>query len=65
VEGKRIEALMSNINTVLGVIANPPTQYMKEQEMQEMSDKFKPYRSVFMWYTWRAADVNISTFDEA
>ncbi|KAH8596504.1 DNA glycosylase [Bisporella sp. PMI_857] len=39
-------------------------KYMKEQEMEEVSDKFKPYRSVYMWYLWRCADVNISTFDE-
>ncbi|KAI1002564.1 hypothetical protein K3495_g5633 [Podosphaera aphanis] len=28
-------------------------KYMHEKEMEEMANKFKPYRSVFMWYTWR------------
>jgi len=38
-------------------------KYMSEKDMLEMAEKFKPYRSVFMWYTWRACDVDISTFD--
>lgn len=27
-------------------------KYMSEKEMEEMAEKFRPYRSVFMWYTW-------------
>ncbi|KAL3424458.1 HhH-GPD superfamily base excision DNA repair protein [Phlyctema vagabunda] len=39
-------------------------KYMSEKEMEEIADKFRPYRSVFMWYTWRVADTDISTFDD-
>lgn len=28
-------------------------KYMSEKEMLEISDKFAPYRSLFMWYMWR------------
>lgn len=38
-------------------------KYMSEKEMNEIAEKFKPYRSVFMWYMWRVEDVDISTFD--
>ncbi|OAA33369.1 DNA glycosylase [Moelleriella libera RCEF 2490] len=31
-------------------------KYMSEKEMLEISDKFTPYRSLFMWLMWRAAD---------
>ncbi|KAG9234813.1 DNA glycosylase [Amylocarpus encephaloides] len=38
-------------------------KYMSEKDMEETSEKFKPYRSVFMWYCWRVEEVNISTFE--
>jgi DNA-3-methyladenine glycosylase II len=54
-------------------------KYMSEKEMEEISEKFKPYRlvnvsstwglmliyerSVYMWYMWRVEDVDISSFD--
>ncbi|RDL38059.1 uncharacterized protein BP5553_05492 [Venustampulla echinocandica] len=38
-------------------------KYMNEKDMEEMAEKFKPYRSVFMYYCWRVEDVDISTFD--
>ncbi|TVY19104.1 DNA-3-methyladenine glycosylase [Lachnellula arida] len=38
-------------------------KYMGEKEMEEIAEKFRPYRSVFMWYMWRVEDVDISTFD--
>jgi len=37
---------------------------MSEKDMNEISAKFAPYRSVYMWYTWKCADVDIATFDE-
>lgn len=34
-------------------------KYMSENEMKEISAKFAPYRSVFMWYMWRAAETDV------
>ncbi|KAI1211769.1 DNA glycosylase [Annulohypoxylon truncatum] len=34
-------------------------KYMSEDEMKEISDRFAPYRSVFMWYMWRASDTEV------
>lgn len=28
-------------------------KYMSEKDMVEMSERFSPYRSLFMWYCWR------------
>ncbi|KAK3377736.1 DNA glycosylase [Podospora didyma] len=38
-------------------------KYMSEKEMEEISDRFKPYRSVFMWYMWRVEETDISTLE--
>ncbi|KAI2625850.1 DNA glycosylase [Hypoxylon sp. NC1633] len=38
-------------------------KYMSENEMKELSEKFAPYRSVFMWYMWRVEDTDISTLE--
>lgn len=38
-------------------------KYMSEKDMLELSEKFAPYRSLFMWYMWRAEDVDVSTFE--
>ncbi|KAI2779820.1 DNA glycosylase [Daldinia loculata] len=38
-------------------------KYMSEKEMQEISEKFAPYRSVFMWYMWRVEETDISTLE--
>ena len=35
-------------------------KYMSEKDMLEYSAKFAPYRSLFMWYMWRAEDVDVS-----
>ncbi|KAK7203742.1 HhH-GPD family base excision DNA repair protein [Myxozyma melibiosi] len=32
-------------------------KYMSEQEMIEKSDLFRPYRTLFTWYMWKAGDV--------
>jgi DNA-3-methyladenine glycosylase II len=36
-------------------------KYMSERDMLEASEKFRPYRSLFMWYMWRAENVDISS----
>ncbi|KAI1763979.1 DNA glycosylase [Hypoxylon sp. FL1150] len=38
-------------------------KYMSEAEMKEISEKFAPYRSVFMWYMWRVEETDISTME--
>ena len=38
-------------------------KYMSEQDMVELSDRFKPYRSLFMWYMWRVEETEISTLE--
>jgi len=38
-------------------------KYMSEKDMEEMAERFRPYRSVFMWYMWKVENVDISTFD--
>ncbi|KAK9465529.1 DNA glycosylase [Lipomyces arxii] len=38
-------------------------KYMTEQEMIERSEPFRPYRSLFMWYMWRASDVIVPITD--
>ncbi|KAK9382590.1 HhH-GPD superfamily base excision DNA repair protein [Kockiozyma suomiensis] len=32
-------------------------KYMSEQEMIEKSEMFRPYRTLFTWYMWKAGDV--------
>ncbi|CEJ92955.1 Putative DNA glycosylase [[Torrubiella] hemipterigena] len=39
-------------------------KYMSEQEMVEISDRFKPYRTLFMWYMWRVEETDISTMEK-
>lgn len=38
-------------------------KYMSEKEMLEISEKFAPYRSVFMWYTWRVEEVDTAVLE--
>lgn len=38
-------------------------KYMSEKDMTELSDKFAPYRSLFMWYMWRVEETDISTLE--
>ncbi|KAL6865912.1 3-methyladenine DNA glycosylase [Amphichorda felina] len=38
-------------------------KYMSEKEMLELSEKFAPYRSLFMWYMWRVEETDISTME--
>ncbi|MCJ1264580.1 3-methyladenine DNA glycosylase [Lobaria immixta] len=38
-------------------------KYMSEQDMLEVSGKFSPYRSLFMWYMWRVEDVDVNAIE--
>ncbi|KAK1836012.1 DNA glycosylase [Podospora conica] len=38
-------------------------KYMSEAEMAEISARFKPYRSLFMWYMWRVQETDVSTME--
>ncbi|KAI2640260.1 DNA glycosylase [Xylaria nigripes] len=38
-------------------------KYMSEAEMKEISDRFRPYRSLFMWYMWRVEQTDVSTME--
>ncbi|KAK3996676.1 DNA glycosylase [Cladorrhinum sp. PSN332] len=38
-------------------------KYMSEKEMEEISERFRPYRSLFMWYMWRVEETDISTME--
>ncbi|KXS99811.1 hypothetical protein AC578_8864 [Pseudocercospora eumusae] len=39
-------------------------KYMNEKDMLEISEKFRPYRSLFMWYMWRIEDVNVDAVQD-
>ncbi|KAL1983203.1 hypothetical protein VTN96DRAFT_377 [Rasamsonia emersonii] len=38
-------------------------KYMPEKEMLELAEKFRPYRSLFMWYMWRVEDVDVAVMN--
>ena len=38
-------------------------KYMSEKEMEEISERFRPYRTLFMWYMWRVEETDISTLE--
>ncbi|KAI1525157.1 DNA-3-methyladenine glycosylase [Pyrenophora tritici-repentis] len=39
-------------------------KYMTEREMLDTAANFSPYRSLFMWYMWRIADVDVGVMRE-
>jgi DNA-3-methyladenine glycosylase II len=39
-------------------------KYMSEKEMVEISNRFVPYRSLFMWYMWRIEDVKTDVLEK-
>ncbi|KAL7274536.1 3-methyladenine DNA glycosylase [Rhizina undulata] len=39
-------------------------KYMSEADMIKHSEKFRPYRSLFMWYMWKASDTAIDTLSD-
>ena len=40
-------------------------KYMSEEDMLDLSAKFAPYRSLFMWYMWRVEDVDIAAIEDS
>lgn len=38
-------------------------KYMSEKEMEEISERFRPYRTLFMWYMWRVEETDTSTME--
>lgn len=40
-------------------------KYMSEQDMVEQAERFRPYRSLFMWYMWRIEDVKVEALQES
>lgn len=38
-------------------------KYMSEGEMKEISERFRPYRSLFMWYMWRVEETDVSSME--
>ena len=38
-------------------------KYMSEKDMLELSAKYAPYRTLFMWYMWRVEETDISTME--
>ncbi|KAJ4415302.1 3-methyladenine DNA glycosylase [Neurospora sp. IMI 360204] len=38
-------------------------KYMSEAEMREISEMFRPYRSLFMWYMWRVEETDVSSME--
>ena len=38
-------------------------KYMSEKEMLEISERFSPYRSLFMWYMWKVEETDVSTME--
>ncbi|KAK3500263.1 DNA glycosylase [Neurospora hispaniola] len=38
-------------------------KYMSEAEMREISERFRPYRSLFMWYMWRVEETDVSSME--
>jgi len=38
-------------------------KYMSEKEMEEISERFRPYRSLYMWYMWRVEETDVSTLE--
>ncbi|EAQ85741.1 hypothetical protein CHGG_06994 [Chaetomium globosum CBS 148.51] len=38
-------------------------KYMGEKEMVEVAERFRPYRSLFMWYMWRVEETDVSTME--
>jgi DNA-3-methyladenine glycosylase II len=39
-------------------------KYMSEKEMLEIAERFRPYRSLFMWYMWRIEEVDTAAVED-
>lgn len=44
--------------------SNNKWKYMSEKEMVEIAERFRPYRSLFMWYMWRIEEVDVSAVQD-
>ncbi|TGZ80378.1 DNA glycosylase [Ascodesmis nigricans] len=40
-------------------------KYMSEKEMREIAERFRPYRSIFMWYMWKLSDTQVESMTVA
>jgi DNA-3-methyladenine glycosylase II len=40
-------------------------KFMKEEEMKEISEKFRPYRTLFCWYMWRFEATDVQAMNNA
>jgi len=50
-----------NVNKLKTAKGDKKWKYMSEADMLEMSEKFRPYRSLFMWYMWKASDTSVES----
>lgn len=39
-------------------------KYMSEKDMLEIAERFRPYRSLFMWYMWRIEEVDTAAVED-
>jgi DNA-3-methyladenine glycosylase II len=39
-------------------------KYMSEKDMLETAERFRPYRSLFMWYMWRIEEVDTAAVED-
>ena len=39
-------------------------KYMSEKDMLETAEKFRPYRSLFMWYMWRIEETDTTAVED-
>lgn len=39
-------------------------KYMSEKDMLEIGERFRPYRSLFMWYMWRFGDADVEAVEK-
>lgn len=60
--GKDVAKLKKNGAGGKGGGAKGKWKYLGEEEMLRCSEKFKPYRSLFMWYMWRFSEVTVDAF---
>ena len=38
-------------------------KYMPEKEMIEIAEKFRTWRSIFMWYMWRIGETDVEAIE--
>jgi len=60
--GKDVAKLKKNGGGAKGGGAKGKWKYLSEEEMLRCSEKFRPYRSLFMWYMWKFSEVTVDAF---